>query len=71
MYPNFNHYLSTMMLNEAQLQRRHTARESTGPLKGWLQEHPRNPYPTKAEKVMLALISGKFTFFDCSKSVEL
>ena len=49
-----------MMLNEAQLQRRHTARESTGPLKGWLQEHPRNPYPTKAEKVMLALISGNF-----------
>ena len=51
-----------MMLNESTVNhRRHTARESTGPLKGWLQEHPRNPYPTKAEKVMLALISGKLT----------
>merc|ERR1719284_1292233 len=47
-----------MMFNESSIQRRQTARESTGPLKGWLQEHPRNPYPTKAEKVMLALISG-------------
>lgn len=58
--PNFPHYLSTMMLADSNAinHRRHTARESTGPLKGWLQEHPRNPYPTKAEKVMLALISG-------------
>ena len=52
-------YISPMMFNESSIQRRQTARESTGPLKGWLQEHPRNPYPTKAEKVMLALISGK------------
>ena len=51
-------YISPMMFNESSIQRRQTARESTGPLKGWLQEHPRNPYPTKAEKVMLALISG-------------
>ncbi|CAG5084211.1 Oidioi.mRNA.OKI2018_I69.PAR.g10579.t1.cds [Oikopleura dioica] len=43
---------------QSTIQRRQTARESTGPLKSWLQEHPRNPYPTKAEKVMLALISG-------------
>ena len=47
------------MFNDSTIQRRQTARESTGPLKNWLQDHPRNPYPTKAEKVMLALISGK------------
>lgn len=33
------------------------ARESTGALKAWLARHPRNPYPSKGEKVMLALVS--------------
>uniref|UniRef100_A0A8C3R8H5 Homeobox domain-containing protein n=1 Tax=Cyanoderma ruficeps TaxID=181631 RepID=A0A8C3R8H5_9PASS len=33
------------------------ARESTGALKAWLAQHPRNPYPSKGEKVMLAVVS--------------
>ncbi|XP_061758663.1 iroquois homeobox 7 [Nerophis ophidion] len=32
-------------------------RESTGALKAWLSEHLKNPYPTKGEKVMLAIIT--------------
>nr|XP_020474654.1 iroquois-class homeodomain protein IRX-1-like [Monopterus albus] len=32
-------------------------RESTGPLKAWLNEHLKNPYPTKGEKIMLAIIT--------------
>ncbi|XP_061590710.1 iroquois homeobox 7 [Cololabis saira] len=32
-------------------------RESTGALKAWLQEHLKNPYPTKGEKIMLAIIT--------------
>ena len=39
--------------------RKNATRESTQQLKLWLQEHQKNPYPTKAEKVYLALISGK------------
>jgi len=38
--------------------RKNATRESTQQLKLWLQEHQKNPYPTKAEKVYLALISG-------------
>ncbi|XP_045193785.2 homeobox protein araucan-like [Mercenaria mercenaria] len=37
--------------------RKSTNRESTGPLKAWLYQHRKNPYPTKGEKVMLAIIS--------------
>ncbi|XP_041114452.1 iroquois-class homeodomain protein IRX-1-like [Polyodon spathula] len=33
------------------------ARESTGALKTWLSEHLKNPYPTKGEKVMLAIVT--------------
>ena len=32
-------------------------RESTAPLKGWMNEHKKNPYPTKGERIMLAIIS--------------
>ncbi|KAM9385344.1 iroquois-class homeodomain protein IRX-1b [Pholidichthys leucotaenia] len=32
-------------------------RESTSTLKAWLQEHQKNPYPTKGEKIMLAIIT--------------
>uniref|UniRef100_A0A8C3SS65 Homeobox domain-containing protein n=1 Tax=Chelydra serpentina TaxID=8475 RepID=A0A8C3SS65_CHESE len=34
-----------------------TSRESTGALKAWLGQHARNPYPSKGEKLMLALVS--------------
>lgn len=32
-------------------------RESTSALKAWLNEHLKNPYPTKGEKIMLAIIT--------------
>jgi len=38
--------------------RKNATRESTQQLKMWLNEHQKNPYPTKAEKVMLAILSG-------------
>ncbi|MBN3306269.1 IRX1B protein, partial [Amia calva] len=34
-----------------------TTRESTGALKAWLNEHLKNPYPTKGEKIMLAIVT--------------
>jgi hypothetical protein len=37
--------------------RKAAVRETTGPLKMWLMEHKKNPYPTKAEKLMLAVIT--------------
>ncbi|KAL4234017.1 Cinnamoyl-CoA reductase 1 [Mactra antiquata] len=37
--------------------RKNASKESTGPLKAWLYQHRKNPYPTKGEKVMLAIIS--------------
>ena len=37
--------------------RKNATRENTAPLKKWLEEHMRNPYPTKAEKITLAIIS--------------
>ncbi|XP_066529122.1 iroquois homeobox 7 [Hoplias malabaricus] len=33
------------------------SRESTGALKAWLSEHMKNPYPTKGEKIMLAIVT--------------
>ncbi|XP_043946507.1 iroquois-class homeodomain protein irx-3-like [Protopterus annectens] len=33
------------------------SRESTSTLKAWLQEHLKNPYPTKGEKIMLAIVT--------------
>ena len=37
--------------------RKNATRESTNTLKAWLYEHRKNPYPTKGEKVMLAIIT--------------
>uniref|UniRef100_A0A3B1JM50 Iroquois homeobox 4b n=1 Tax=Astyanax mexicanus TaxID=7994 RepID=A0A3B1JM50_ASTMX len=37
--------------------RKNATRETTSTLKAWLQEHKRNPYPTKGEKIMLAIIT--------------
>ncbi|CAH8861226.1 unnamed protein product [Trichobilharzia szidati] len=37
--------------------RKNATRESTTTLKVWLQEHMKNPYPTKGEKIMLAIIT--------------
>uniref|UniRef100_H2YSY1 Homeobox domain-containing protein n=1 Tax=Ciona savignyi TaxID=51511 RepID=H2YSY1_CIOSA len=37
--------------------RKNATRETTSTLKAWLNEHRKNPYPTKGEKIMLAIIS--------------
>ena len=37
--------------------RKNATRETTAALKAWLKEHRKNPYPTKAEKIMLAIIT--------------
>ncbi|XP_050433119.1 homeobox protein caupolican isoform X2 [Adelges cooleyi] len=37
--------------------RKNATRESTATLKSWLNEHKKNPYPTKGEKIMLAIIT--------------
>ncbi|XP_042571710.1 iroquois-class homeodomain protein IRX-5-like [Cyprinus carpio] len=37
--------------------RKNTTRDATATLKAWLSEHRKNPYPTKGEKIMLAIIT--------------
>lgn len=37
--------------------RKNATRETTSALKAWLHQHLKNPYPTKAEKIMLAVIT--------------
>ncbi|XP_060047109.1 iroquois-class homeodomain protein IRX-4 [Erinaceus europaeus] len=37
--------------------RKNATRETTATLKAWLNEHRKNPYPTKGEKIMLAIIT--------------
>lgn len=37
--------------------RKNATREATSTLKAWLHEHIKNPYPTKGEKIMLAIIT--------------
>ncbi|XP_031634565.1 homeobox protein araucan isoform X2 [Contarinia nasturtii] len=49
----FNGY--GMELNGAR--RKNATRETTSVLKAWLSEHKKNPYPTKGEKIMLAIIT--------------
>lgn len=37
--------------------RKNATRDATSTLKAWLNEHRKNPYPTKGEKIMLAIIT--------------
>jgi hypothetical protein len=48
----FNPYLF------ADHKRKNATREITQPLKIWLNEHRKNPYPSKPDKVMLAICTG-------------
>ncbi|KAF7670047.1 hypothetical protein LDENG_00079460 [Lucifuga dentata] len=41
----------------ATARRKNATRETTSTLKTWLYEHRKNPYPTKGEKIMLAIIT--------------
>lgn len=46
-----------MDLAAAGARRKNATRETTSTLKAWLYEHRKNPYPTKGEKIMLAIIT--------------
>ncbi|KAG5839213.1 hypothetical protein ANANG_G00202620 [Anguilla anguilla] len=46
----------TMDFNNS-ARRKNATRETTSTLKTWLYEHRKNPYPTKGEKIMLAIIT--------------
>nr|KAI8763337.1 iroquois-class homeodomain protein IRX-6-like [Biomphalaria glabrata] len=52
-YPNA---FGGMDINSA-ARRKNATRENTNTLKAWLYEHRKNPYPTKGEKIMLAIIT--------------
>jgi homeobox protein caupolican len=52
-YPFANGY--GMDLNGTR--RKNATRETTSTLKAWLNDHRKNPYPTKGEKIMLAIIT--------------
>ncbi|KAK6185883.1 hypothetical protein SNE40_008023 [Patella caerulea] len=54
-FPYTNAY-GTVDLNSAS-RRKNATRENTTTLKAWLYEHKKNPYPTKGEKIMLAIIT--------------
>ena len=47
--------------------RKNATRESTATLKAWLNEHKKNPYPTKGEKIMLAIITKMTLTQVCNK----
>jgi len=40
-----------------EVRRKNATRESTSTLKAWLCQHIKNPYPTKGEKIMLAIVT--------------
>ena len=49
--------LRTSRFLDPNARRKNATRESTATLKAWLNEHKKNPYPTKGEKIMLAIIT--------------
>ncbi|XP_022660864.1 iroquois-class homeodomain protein IRX-2-like isoform X1 [Varroa destructor] len=53
-YGGANGYSPTM---DAAARRKNATRETTNTLKAWLYEHRKNPYPSKGEKIMLAIIT--------------
>ncbi|KAL3309750.1 hypothetical protein Ciccas_011701 [Cichlidogyrus casuarinus] len=60
--PAVLHQLASPKTDDAKLgqqtpRRKNASRETTCMLKAWLNEHRKNPYPTKGEKVMLAIIT--------------
>ncbi|XP_076808889.1 uncharacterized protein LOC143451981 isoform X1 [Clavelina lepadiformis] len=52
----YDRYPMDVCMNDG-VRRKNATRESTNTLKAWLQEHKKNPYPTKGEKIMLAIIT--------------
>ncbi|XP_028814469.1 iroquois-class homeodomain protein IRX-3b [Denticeps clupeoides] len=60
-HPAFSHHPSFYPYGQCQFgdptRPKNATRESTSTLKAWLSEHRKNPYPTKGEKIMLAIIT--------------
>ena len=52
-----NSYTCFCRFLDPNARRKNATRESTATLKAWLNEHKKNPYPTKGEKIMLAIIT--------------
>jgi len=50
-------YIDCCSYGGLDVRRKNATRESTSTLKAWLYEHIKNPYPTKGEKIMLAIIT--------------
>ena len=50
-------YLYDFSYGGLDVRRKNATRESTSTLKAWLYEHIKNPYPTKGEKIMRAIIT--------------
>ncbi|KAI0225700.1 Iroquois-class homeodomain protein IRX-4 [Lamellibrachia satsuma] len=55
--PNMAGYPYGSSYGGLDVRRKNATRESTSTLKAWLYEHIKNPYPTKGEKIMLAIIT--------------
>ncbi|KAF2368363.1 Homeobox KN domain [Trinorchestia longiramus] len=55
--PPYSHMPAGYGLSFDAMPRKNATRESTATLKAWLNEHKKNPYPTKGEKIMLAIIT--------------
>ncbi|TSP90522.1 Iroquois-class homeodomain protein IRX-6 [Bagarius yarrelli] len=63
-YYSYDHSLSQYQYDRygtvdfnSSARRKNATRETTSTLKTWLYEHRKNPYPTKGEKIMLAIIT--------------
>ncbi|XP_072278609.1 iroquois-class homeodomain protein IRX-6 [Pyxicephalus adspersus] len=63
-YPPYDHSLGQYQYDRfgaldftVSARRKNATRENTSTLKTWLYEHRKNPYPTKGEKIMLAIIT--------------
>ena len=50
--------------------RKNATRETTSTLKAWLNEHRKNPYPTKGEKIMLAIITKMSLTQVCQRKIK-
>ena len=55
--PIYNPYGERYGPMDGVARRKNVTRDSTTTLKAWLNEHRKNPYPTKGEKIMLAIIT--------------
>jgi hypothetical protein len=53
-HPSFHPYV----IADPPGKKKNATRENTAPLKSWLNEHRKNPYPTKPEKMLLALVTN-------------